>query len=461
MSGTVTLPIWLFVLLLLFAAVTALSHLLFPSVRWFFRKRAERVVNRLNKSLTRPIQPFKLARRHDMIQRILFDPGVVEAANAYARERGVPSNVAFETAERYAREIVPAFSASLYFGFGARAAKLLARAFYKVELLNRKAAKLDTIDPDATVIFVINHRSNMDYVLVTYLVAPDSALSYAVGEWARVWPLRPIIKMMGGYFIRRRELNPLYRKVMARYVQLASSEGVTQAIFLEGGLSRTGGLGEPKLGLLSYIVEGFENDQSNDIVFVPVGINYDRVIEDRTLVAAAEDPKRQFRFRWMLVFRYARRHLVLRLTRRFKHLGIAAVSFGTPTSLRSFLKKTGPDSVEKLASLLMDEIAETVPVTPVPLLASILEENSKGLSKPDLLANFETEMNKFKKGNAKDRVAFSGTTAEGFDWAFSNLQLRGLIVEDEGVWRSAKTTRNLVEYYAKSAPKQRRHKITK
>ena len=36
-------------------------------------------------------------------------------------------------------------------------------------------------------IFVINHRSNMDYVLVTYVAATSSALSYAVGEWAKVW----------------------------------------------------------------------------------------------------------------------------------------------------------------------------------------------------------------------------------------------------------------------------------
>ena len=27
---------------------------------------------------------------------------------------------------------------------------------------------MQTVDPDAAVIFVINHRSNMDYVLVTY-----------------------------------------------------------------------------------------------------------------------------------------------------------------------------------------------------------------------------------------------------------------------------------------------------
>ena len=52
-------------------------------------------------------------------------------------------------------------------------------------------------------VFVINHRSNMDYVLVTYLVSTSSALSYAVGEWARVWVLQSLIRSMGAYFVRR------------------------------------------------------------------------------------------------------------------------------------------------------------------------------------------------------------------------------------------------------------------
>ena len=36
----------------------------------------------------------------------------------------------------------------------------------------------------------MNHRSNMDYILAAYLAADQAALSYAVGEWARIWPLR-------------------------------------------------------------------------------------------------------------------------------------------------------------------------------------------------------------------------------------------------------------------------------
>lgn len=125
MTSTVTMPLWLLIVILAFAAVTFASHFLFPSVRWFFRRRMEKVVARLNERLERPIQPFKLARRHDMIQRLIYDPEVSKAIIEHARQEGVPENVAFQTARSYAREIVPSFSASLYFGLAIKLAKLI------------------------------------------------------------------------------------------------------------------------------------------------------------------------------------------------------------------------------------------------------------------------------------------------------------------------------------------------
>ena len=98
MFRPVEIPLWLLVLIVLFAAVTFASHFLFPSVRWFFRKRMERAVARLNTRRARPIEPFKLARRHDMIQRLIYDPAVAQAIVEHAQSHGVPENVAFEQA---------------------------------------------------------------------------------------------------------------------------------------------------------------------------------------------------------------------------------------------------------------------------------------------------------------------------------------------------------------------------
>src|SRR5690606_14479247 len=99
-------------------------------------------------------------------------------------------------------EIVPSFSASAYFGIGTRLARWLSQALYRVRLGHFSEAELAAMDPEATVVFVMNHRSNMDYVLVTFMVAERTSLSYAVGEWARVWPLSALIRSMGAYFIR-------------------------------------------------------------------------------------------------------------------------------------------------------------------------------------------------------------------------------------------------------------------
>ncbi|MFB1024065.1 MAG: glycerol-3-phosphate acyltransferase, partial [Octadecabacter sp.] len=180
MTTPIVIPLWLLILVLLFAAVTFASHFLFPSVRWFFRRRAERVVARVNLRLQKPIEPFKLARRYDTIQRLVYDPEVIIAINEYAQATGVREDVAFEKARHYAREIVPSFSATAYFSFGMRVAKWLSRFLYRLRVGQFDRAEYDAIDPDATIIFVMNHRSNMDYVLVTYLVSRAGALSYAV-----------------------------------------------------------------------------------------------------------------------------------------------------------------------------------------------------------------------------------------------------------------------------------------
>ena len=128
--------------------------------------------------------------------------------------------------QAYAREIVPAFNAYAYFRFGYWLARNVARSLYRVRLGYSDEEGLVAIPAEATVVFLINHRSNMDYILVAYLAAEKAALSYAVGEWARIWPLQTLVRAMGAYFVRRNSKDPLYRKVLARYVHLATASGV-------------------------------------------------------------------------------------------------------------------------------------------------------------------------------------------------------------------------------------------
>lgn len=443
MTSTVTLPFWLFVLMVLFAAVTFASHFLFPSVRWFFRRRLERAVKQLNERLTRPIEPFKLARRHDMIQRLIYDPEVTRAIVTHARENGVPENVAFEQARRYAREIVPSFSAFAYFSFGTRVARWLANALYDVHTATGNDARLTGISKDATVVFVMNHRSNMDYVLVTYLAAQASALSYAVGEWARVWPLSRLIKSMGAYFIRRRARGQLYRKVLARYVQLATLGGVTQAIFPEGGLSVNGRLMPLKMGLLSYVVDAFDAEQ-RDVVFVPVAINYDRVLEDRVLIAADQRGDRRFGAGITEVMGAILRLLWQWLTRRYRKFGVASVAFGEPVSLASL----GPDiGIARLAETLRARINDVTPVLLVPLLSRVLLAAAGPL---DDAAMAERVLAAVPKGSAQTPVRDEVSLGNALGRARTDMELRGMITRGATGWSVVDAERPLLQFYANS-----------
>lgn len=443
MTQTIDIPFWQLALLIAFAAVTFASHFLFPSVRWFIRRRFERAVARLNAKLVRPIEPFKLMRRTDNINRLLYDPQVMEAVVAYAKANGVREDVAFEKARGYAREIVPGFSTATYFGFAIRVGRWLTRALYRVRI-ERVDVSVASIDPEATVVFVMNHRSNMDYVLVTWLVAENTTLSYAVGEWARVWPLNWLVRASGAYFIRRRELNPLYRGVLARYVQMARDARVTQAIFPEGGLSRDGRTGTPKLGLLSYLWDGFEPETGRDVVFVPVGLNYDRVFEDASLVGHATGGR--FRLSWWAVLKAISPEIwpLLRGRQRF---GYAAVSFGAPLSLRAAALAGG--TVEDLGTELMRRVAETIPVLPVPLVADILLLHPDGLTQDALAQAFAARMAGVQPAPLTDDAAPLRFEIED---GLRVLRRRGLIEMRGDVIVVPDAARAVLRYYANTVP---------
>ena len=443
MTQTIELPIWLFVLIMMFAAVTALSHFLLPSVRWYFRRRLQKAVTRLNQRLTRPIEPFKLARRYDMIQRLIYDPEVNKAIVDHAKAENIPENVAFQEAGRYAREIVPSFSAFAYFGLGIRAARWLANALYDVRTGPDNDKMLQDVAPDATVIFVMNHRSNMDYVLVTYLAAQASALSYAVGEWARVWPLSRLIKSMGAYFIRRRSRGLLYRKVLSRYVQMATQGGVTQAIFPEGGLTVNGKLMPLKMGLLSYVLEGFDHD-GRDVVFVPVAINYDRVLEDRVLLAAHARGDRRFGARISVVMIFILRKIWQMMRGRYVRFGIASVSFGEPLSLKS-MDRARP--LEALAAELKSRIEDVMPVLFVPVLAHVFLTSEGALT---LNALNEAVRGALPKNRGSMPELSGQSLPDYITAAQKNMLARGLIAQSGDGWIAVEAERPLLQFYANS-----------
>lgn len=462
MGGTVTLPIWAVVLAGLLAAVGLVDRLLRPAARWYLRRRVNRAIEELNSRLQLKIRPFGTTRRSVLIDRLTSDPAVVRAVEEHARAEGMPVAVAMQAAVRYAREIVPAFNAYAYFRIGARLARALSTSLYRVRIGYMDRNRLSAIDPEATVVFVMNHRSNMDYVLVTFLASTEAALSYAVGEWARVPVLQTLIRSMGAYFIRRDSRNSLYRRVLSRYVQMATEGGVAQAVFPEGGLSRDGLLRPVRLGILSYIAGGFR-PEGRDVVFVPVGLNYDRVLEDRSLIADLDGgaaPRstlaktgRTIGFLW--------RNLLLRLSGRWHRFGYACVSFGEPVSLKGFLAARDmadparlPEEarnrlVGELGQDLMAGIARVIPALPVPLVATaLLAAGAKGLDELALKAAVGSMIDMLAAKGAHVHIPHADR-----DYAvtagLAMLRLRHLVVEgDDGLMRIAPGEDRLVAYYA-------------
>ena len=463
MSGQITISIWLFLALLAIGIWAVLDRILIPSTRWFLRRRINRVIDEISTRLDIQIKPFQLTKRQVLIDRLVYDPGVVQAVQEKARAENCPREVVQAEVLSYAKEIVPSFNAYLYFRIGYWLAKKVARLLYRVRIGLVEDQQFENIDPDSTVVFVMNHRSNMDYILVAFLAAEKAALSYAVGEWARIWPLQTLIRAMGAYFVRRKSGNPLYRRVLERYIAMATREGVCQAVFPEGGLSRDGCLREPKLGILDYMLRNYDTEKDRDIVFVPVGINYDRTLEDRSLLRNL-DPHAEKRSTWYAIkttVRFAWRSILLMILSRWQRFGYACVNFGPSISMRQYARKNELDfnrmhrdlrfqEIEKFARQLMADIGNVIPILPVALVASVMKASGHdGLSAFEV----ETRVNELIEDlnmQAAPVYVSSRSRVQTILNALNMLKLRKLVVESDGIYRPATGEMDVLTYYANS-----------
>jgi len=397
----VTVPMWQIALLAILAVLFLLEKLFIPSVRWMVTRKVNRVITEINEHLQIGIRPFQLTKRNVLIDRLVFDPKVIEAMEAYVEANQMPREVAQEEIRRYAREIVPAFNAYVYYRFIYRLCRYVCRQLYRIRVGVADEEEIRAIDKNATVVFVMNHRSNVDYMLVAYLASRQTTLSYAAGEWAKVFLLQSLIRAMGAFFVRRDSGNPLYRRVLERYVHMASREGVCQGVFPEGGLARTGALAPPKLGFLDYMLRGYDVEKDRDIIFIPVGINYDKVLEDNIQINAAKGIRvKRSMWHWIKVItRFIAVHFSLPKDSRRDMFGYASVNFGHVISAKMFAEQNQINFVTlgkearfeytaKLAETLMNGIGYVTPILPVPLIAQVFRQReAKSLSEIEIISS--------------------------------------------------------------------------
>jgi glycerol-3-phosphate O-acyltransferase len=461
MNEPVALPLWLISMMAALSAWAVLVHMLIPGARWFLHRRINNVLRQIGQRLQVELPSFKLTRRQVLIDRLFHDAKVQAAAERHASESGESLSETRRRIDRYAREIVPAFNAYLYFRIGYALARGIARTLYRVRIGYVDEAALARVDPKSTIVFVINHRSNMDYVLVAFLAAERTALSYAVGEWARIWPLQQLVRAMGAYFVRRNSGDALYRTVLARYVHMASEAGVTQAVFPEGGLTVDGRLREPRFGLIDYMLKGFDENAERDLVFIPVGLNYDRVLEDRSqLLKLDKQRTRPGRARGLTVAsRFFVQNLGLMLSGRWHRFGYACVNFGAPLSMREYVHQHALSlpalddekrhaEVAQIAKMLMVAIGRVIPVLPVSLVASVMiDDPQRRWSELELKAAALGRMAALEAHGAHLYIP-----RQDQDYAFGvglrMLTLRHLVVEQDGFFHPAAEELDALAYYA-------------
>jgi glycerol-3-phosphate O-acyltransferase len=332
--------------------------------------------------------------REALAQDRLIEEKILEIS----RSTGEPHRLMRDRVDAYVEEIAPFFSLSAYYRFGASAAKRFLDFCF--ELVHEPGAferQAAVVPPGAVRVYVINHRANMDPAILAYALLYHVPMSYAVGEWALVWPLHTLFRMFGSYFVRRGEKDPLYHAVLERFIQLIASHGAVTGFFPEGALSRDGRLRRPRTGLLDYLIGLRREQPDRPIVFLPIGLNYDRVFEDHILVREKDGPlpkpTTSERVRnlvgviaWFPVLVAA--NLVKVATRSHRKFGNAAVVFGEPLSLDDWPGGSGihalPDEARKVAvealgeELLQRRIGKVIPALPVPVFCTALGRAASG-----------------------------------------------------------------------------------
>jgi glycerol-3-phosphate O-acyltransferase len=432
---------------------------------WFARRYARRSAVRALLRHRARLDRFKFASRAHVRAQLLGDPVIADAVLEHARTENASEAASWERVETYIREIVPFFNVIAYFQIGYRFSRAVLNFFYKVTVEFEDRTAIRRLPRDAVLVYLMNHRSNADYVLVSYALAGQVAISYAVGEWARAFPLEHLFKSFGAYFVRRKYRERLYHAVLERYVQLITRQGVTQGIFLEGGLTRDGKLRSPKIGLLDYVLGiAREPEYRGRLYVVPVAVNYDRVLEDRSLLLELAKIEGRPRPPRISQFAEVLRFLIWNVTRlatgRWKRYGRAAVVVGKPLPLEPWFRRESnvfdlprPERLAKVQALsdeVMGIIGQLVPVTPVALACAAIQSlDSDFIQRQTLLDRMQEMRDALVELNGRV-IRADRDIAETFERASRMLGMRRILVPSGNGYAVLPRNRSLVSYYANS-----------
>ena len=222
------------------------------------------------------------------------------------------------------------------------------------ETMMKRIAGLEEHHP---VVFLPSHKSNLDHLVLQYALhehglPPNHT---AGGINMNFFPVGQLVRRSGVFFIRRTfRKDPVYKHVLAHYIDYLIEKRFPLEWYIEGGRSRSGKLLPPRYGLLANVVDAYRRGKSEDVLLVPVSIAYDQIQDVGSYVAEQRGgDKERESFSWFLRF-------VRQLNQRSGRISIA---FGEPVSLRQQLGDPGsPDAARASVRFDLEKLAFEVSV---------------------------------------------------------------------------------------------------
>ncbi|MFT3790384.1 MAG: glycerol-3-phosphate 1-O-acyltransferase PlsB [Rudaea sp.] len=361
-----------------------------------------------------------LSHRRTLIQAVM-NAAPVQAAISTAASK---DNIDRDTAAAKARAMAWEIAADQSHPFVRSASSMLTGLWDKIYsgVRMHHFDKLRAIAPGHEVVYVPCHRSHIDYLLLSYLlyrngIAPPHI---AAGVNLNLPILGSILRRGGAFFMRRSFSDPLYSTVFREYMSQLFARGVSIEYFVEGGRSRTGRTLTPRGGLLSMTLRSFLRESQRPVVFQPVYIGYERVMEGDSYVGELSGKPKE-KENWFALIRALRK---LR-----ENYGEVAVNFGEPIFLTPLLDGVDanwreaiadPDAkpawlkpaVDTLAERVAVNINRAVDVNPINLLALVLLATPKhAMAEADLIAQIDLTRDLITALPYSDRLTITNLSA--------------------------------------------------
>ncbi|NWN92570.1 glycerol-3-phosphate 1-O-acyltransferase PlsB [Marinobacter adhaerens] len=235
-----------------------------------------------------------LSHRRTLVEGLLRTQAVKEAIRETSAKEDAPPEKVRARAYRYADEIAASMSIVTIRFLEVVLAWLWNRLYKGIAVNNINVVKESA--QDNAVVYVPCHRSHMDYLLLSYVLYKNGLMPphIAAGINLNMPLVGPILRRGGAFFMRRSfRDNPLYATVFNEYMHVMFTRGYSMEYFVEGGRSRTGRMLQPRPGMLSMTVRSFLRDHRKPIVFVPVYIGYEKVMEERSYLGELRGKKKQ------------------------------------------------------------------------------------------------------------------------------------------------------------------------